>query len=189
MNHYTSAAFDTVDYDIFIDHRWKAFGIDGAVPSWIKSFIHERTQLIVVAGHESSQSAINCGVPHGSVLGTILFLLYTVDVTMITHKHGLDAHSYADGTQLHFDYKPNSCSSWLPRLALCNDEIDKWMSANRLKLNAIKTQLIWLGTRQQLAKVNYRSVNLNGVDLQSSADVTCIGVVFYSDMNFVKHIR
>ena len=85
-----SAAFDTIDHDIPIYRLRNAFGIDGTVLSWIKSFIHERTQVVVVAGNESSKSTVYCGVPQGSLLGPILFILYKADVTMIAHKHGID---------------------------------------------------------------------------------------------------
>ena len=92
------AALDTVYYVILHDHLQKAFGIDGTVQSWIKNCILERTQVVVVFGHESSVSAVNSGVPQGSVLGPILFLLHSSDMNMTTHKHGLDAHLYADET-------------------------------------------------------------------------------------------
>ena len=115
---------------------------------------------------------------------SILFLLYIANVTTIAHKHGIDVHSCVNDTQLHFNDKSNSCPSWLPCLALCINEIDKWMSANWLNLNADKIQFIWLGTKQQLKKFNCQSVNLNEVDFQPSTDVTCLRVIFDSKMNF-----
>ena len=86
-------------------------------------------QLVVVAGQESSKSTVNCGVPRGSVLWSILFLLY---LTMIVHNHGLDVHSYADDNQLHFLNKLNSWPRCLPRFTVNIDKIDKWMSASLL---------------------------------------------------------
>ena len=63
------------------------------------------------------------------------------------------------------------------------------MSDNRLKLNTDKTQLILLSTRQQLVKVKCKSVSLDGVDIPFSGDVTCLGVVFDSELKFSTHIK
>ena len=84
--------------------------------------------------------------PHGSVLGHILFLLYTADVTAIAQRHGFSAHSYADDTQLYLHVKAASCETELLRLRECISDIDSWMSSNRLRMNADKTQFIWLGS-------------------------------------------
>ena len=71
------------------------------VLSWITTFISDRTQIVNFAGQQSTISVVLCGVPQGSVLGPILFLLYTADVTAIAQRHGFSAHSYADDTQLY----------------------------------------------------------------------------------------
>ena len=63
------------------------------------------------------------------------------------------------------------------------------MSANRLKLNTDKTQIILLGTRQQLVKVKRKSVSLDGVDIPFSDDDTCLGVVFDNELKFCTHIK
>ena len=90
----------------------------------------------------STQSELQCCVPQGSVLGSILFLLNTADVMQIADPHGLSAHSYADDTQLKFHEKANQCLQRLPSMKACVNEISEWMSSNRLKLNTDKTQFI-----------------------------------------------
>ena len=65
----------------------------------------------------------------------------------------------------------------------------QWTPLVQMRTYADKTKFIWLRTIQQLAKVNCQSVNSNWVDVQPSTDVTCLGVVFDSEMNFSKHIR
>ena len=75
-----SAAFDTVDHEILINRLQTSFGTRGKVLAWILSFISQRTQIVRFKRKQSSKSAVVCSVPLGSVLGPVLFLLYTADV-------------------------------------------------------------------------------------------------------------
>jgi len=95
-----SAAFDTVDHHILLDRLQSAFFVRGPVIDWIQSFITNRSQTVSFAGDTSTESVVTSGVPQGSVLGPILFLLYVADVTDIVLRSGLNVHSYADDTQL-----------------------------------------------------------------------------------------
>ena len=111
-------------------------------------FLLTRTQTVMVNGKQSSISELLCGVPQGSVLGPILFLLHTADIMEIANRHDLSAHSYADDTQLKFHAKPKDCLQRLLSLEACVKVMSDWMSSNRLKINTDKTQFIWLGTNQ-----------------------------------------
>ena len=97
--------------------------------------------VVFVTRHKSSKSVVNCGVPQGNALGPLLFFLYKADVTMIVHKHGIDANSYENDAQHDFHDKQNSCSSYLPCLALYIDEIDKWMSCRPTRRNSMLTDV------------------------------------------------
>jgi len=96
-----SAAFDTVDHDILVRRLATSFGISGLKLKWISSFLTGRTQAVVFRGTTSAYSTVTHGVPQGSVLGPLLFLLYTIDVTAITDRHNVSVHSYADNAQLY----------------------------------------------------------------------------------------
>jgi len=104
-----SAAFDTVDHDILLGRLRDTFGFHGQVLNWVESFLRSRTQSVNINGQLSIKSTLICGVPQGSVLGPILFLLYCADVTLIAQRHGLGVHSYADDTQLYFHCDPLAC--------------------------------------------------------------------------------
>ena len=106
-----SAAFDTVDQTILLDRLQTSFGITGSVLSWIESFVTGRTQAVHVGGDRSTISAVICGVPQGSVLGPLLFLLYTADVLKIVQNHGLMGHSYAGDTSIYLHTDASLCSS------------------------------------------------------------------------------
>ena len=113
---------------------------------WISSsldpLIRNRTQAHAFNERQSTRSTLDCGVLQGSVLGPLLYLLYTADVTAIAKHHRLVAHSYADDTQLYVCFKHASNHEWSAGIALCIEEIEKQMTSNRLKLNSDKTQLI-----------------------------------------------
>ena len=100
------------------------------------------------------------GVPQGSVLGPLLFLLYTADVAVIAESYGVRVHSYADDTQLYTSCSALDGPDAADQLLRCIADVDvnKWMSSNRLKLNADKTQFIWLGSAQMLARVKRSSL-------------------------------
>ena len=96
-----SAAFDCVDHDILLSRLQSRFGLDGAALAWIRSFLSDRTQRVCFGGRLSAEIALIFGVPQGSVLGPLLFLLYTAELFDIISSLGLTGHSYADDTQVY----------------------------------------------------------------------------------------
>src|SRR6218665_2591535 len=155
-----SAAFDTVDHDILLRRLETSFGLTGSVISWLSSFLRRRTQHVIFNNLESTIAKVTSGVPQGSVLGPLLFLLYTADISVFAIEHNLGVHCYADNGQLYVFDKAGSSDSLVSRGNACIAEIDMWISSNRLKLNSEKTQFIWLGGQQQLNKVNIDSIFL-----------------------------
>ena len=81
------------------------------------------------------------------------------------------------------------CVASVPRLVSCIGNINRWMLSNRLKLNSDKTDCILHGTRQQLAKINCKSIKVNGCGIPISNQATCRGVLVDDDMTFAAHIR
>jgi len=121
-----SAAFDTVDHHILLDCLQSAFTIRGSVIDWNQSFIMNRSQTVSFASDVSAESVVICGVPQGSVLGPILFLLYTANVTNIALCCGLNVHSYADDTHLYVHCDAVNCVAEAARLVACIEELDGW---------------------------------------------------------------
>ena len=184
-----SAAFDTVDHDILLHRIQDSFGIKGQALSWLRSFLESRTQQVSFNNTLSVTMPVTTGVPQGSVLGPLLFLLYTADIPVIPEKHNFCVHCYADDGQLYVSDKAAHAQNLLSRVTACIEEIDEWMSSNRLKLNTDKTQFIWLGSRQQLQKIDVSTVHLgaDAVNLQTTVDN--LGVTIDSQLTMTAHVQ
>lgn len=135
-----SAAFDTVDHDILLACLSQRFGIvDGAL-EWFRSYLTNRQQVVYISGSHSSGRPLRCGVLQGSVLGPILFLLYTSPLGDIMRKHNVNFHLYADNAQLYryVTFKSSiegQVDQERSRLEKCVKDIDTWMTINKLKLS------------------------------------------------------
>ena len=184
-----SAAFDTVDHSILLQRAEVSFGLSRAVLSWLTSFLDGRTQQVVLNGAASSVEKITSGVPQGSVLGPLLFLLYTADIPLIAHAFGLGVHCCADDGQLYLSGSAESSGASISVVVDCIAEMDRWMASNRLKLNADKTQFIWLGSRQQLLKVEIDSIQLGSGSVSLKSSVNNLGVIFDSQLSMRDHVR
>eukprot|EP00745_Piridium_sociabile_P014216 TRINITY_DN20961_c0_g1_i1.p1 TRINITY_DN20961_c0_g1~~TRINITY_DN20961_c0_g1_i1.p1 ORF type:complete len:306 (-),score=34.33 TRINITY_DN20961_c0_g1_i1:857-1774(-) len=90
-----SAAFDTIDHEILLSRLDKNFGITGTTLNWFRSYLSERKQIVLVNGNRSSESFLDFGVPQGSVLGPVLFILYTTPLTPLIDKYSVHHEMYA----------------------------------------------------------------------------------------------
>ena len=101
-----SAAFDTVDHTTLLQRLKTSYRLDGVVIGWFRSYLSGRTQHVRSSATTSKPASVGCGVPQGSVLGPILFLLYAADVLQLIQRHELHPHSYADDTQIYGFCRP-----------------------------------------------------------------------------------
>ena len=101
-----SAAFDTVDHAILLRRLEQRTGLSGTVLNWFSSYLTGRTQSVVIDGESSERHVLRYGVPQGSVLGPILFTVYTLPIGDIIRRHGIPFHFFADDEQLYVSIKP-----------------------------------------------------------------------------------
>ena len=126
-----SAAFDTIDHSILIQ-RLATLGFGGRILDWFTSYITGRTQSVSINNVTSDPTTLEFGVPQGSVLGPILYTLYTTPLGSIIREHGLDFHMYADDTQIYISMDTSEINNQKHILESCLDSIKSWMLSNKL---------------------------------------------------------
>ena len=142
-----SAAFDCVVNDILLNWLEKSFGYFGMAIGWILSYLTGRRQYVRYSGSMSTVTPMIFGVSQGSVLGPLLFLLYTGDAVRIAEELDFSIHGYADDLQIYDRGLVSDTVQLNGRLVHCIDCMGQWMLKNRLKLNVSKTEFIWLEQR------------------------------------------
>src|SRR6218665_28745 len=99
-----SAVFDTIDHSLLLHRLSSWFGISGIALLWFKSYLASRSFSVKASNHTSQPLPLSCGVPQGSVLGPLLFILYTTPLSHLIETSSVDHHLYADDTQLFISF-------------------------------------------------------------------------------------
>ena len=156
--------------------------------TWLESYITGREHIIHVGNRHSPPSKVLYGVPQGSVLGPVLYVLYTSDVARLVEALGLGTHLYADDTQLYGHCSPANSFELASQVLRAIDSIHEWMSSNRLSLNTGKTQFIWLGTKHSLAKRETDRLFSLLLSLTELTSVRNLGFIIDQELNMKDHI-
>ena len=181
-----SAAFDTVDHSILLTRLQNWFGLDGLSLDWFSSYLSLRSQAVSINDSISAFSTLSCGVPQGSVLGPLLFTLYTTPLGSMISKNTLKYHLYADGTQLYISFTPTTSVLSLETLTTTFNDILSWMNLNKLLLNPSKTEFLLIGTKQQRLKFSdLTNLSLSNDIIPVSSSARNLGFIFDSDMSFM----
>src|SRR6218665_3852114 len=139
----------TVDHDVLVERLARTYGLRSTALDWLRSYLLDRSQYVFYDGVSSSVRRLACGVPQGSVLGPLLFLLYTTDVGELAASLGLLFHFFAHDSQLYTWGHPSSDGLQRRRMELGVEQIAEWMRSNRLCLNSEKTKFLWCATGRQ----------------------------------------
>ena len=187
-----SAAFDTVNHNQLLKKLQNKFGLNGNVLKWFQSYLEGRSFSVVIERVSSKRCFLRIGVPQGSILGPILFILYTKELNLIAERHGLSIHLFADDTQLYIEFNPlyQSIEDIEQKVVDCLQEIRLWMCANKLKLNPEKTEVLTVQTRNNFNTWTLESISLGGAqEVTPSPVVKSLGVKLDSYLTFEEHIE
>ncbi|KAJ8416557.1 hypothetical protein AAFF_G00358450, partial [Aldrovandia affinis] len=152
-------------------------GISGSALTWFESYLADRSYHVAWRGSLSSPHTLSTGVPQGSVLGPVLFSLYTKSLGSVIYAHGFSYHCYTDDTQLFLSFSPSDTQvpAWI---SACLADISTWMSTHHLKLNLGKTELLFLPA----------SITVEGSIVSPSQSARSLGVTLDNQLCFSSHI-
>ena len=186
-----SAAFDVIDHGALLERLQKEAGIAGLALQWFRSYLNDRTQRIVVGTESSSEFSLECGVPQGSVLGPILFSLYTAQLGRIIEKHGVSRKMFADDTELYHKFRPDDASllEAVNTVERCCAEVKSWMLTNRLKLNDEKTEARLCGSKSSLGKVSLSQIQVGQAHIPLYNSVRNLGLYVDSQLTLSEHVN
>ena len=122
-----SAAFDTINHKILLDRLETWFGIKSNPLKWFQSYLSSRSFSVRISGTQSSTHPVTCGVPQGSVLGPLLFVMYTTPLSHLLSKYTTEHHLYADDTQMFISFSPTQFTSALDHLQNAISAAANWM--------------------------------------------------------------
>ena len=177
-----SKAFETVNHDILFD-KLRRYGIRGVALDWVKSYFSDRLQYVDFNGNSSSLQKISCGVPQGSILGPLFFILYINDI--INTSRLLDPILFADDTSIFFSHKDMAYLTDTFNLELI--KISDWLKANKLFLNLKKTKCITFTPRQKRLNCSFQ-IAIDNQPINQVTETTFLGVILDKNLTWKPHI-
>lgn len=183
-----SAAFDTVDHMLLLDIL-KKYGVEGTSLSWFESYLTGREQTVIVRNESSNPQQLSSGVPQGSVLGPVLFNLYTSALGDLLRSHSMEFHLYADDSTVYLSFKPENIDETFHRMERCLDEVQKWMGNMRLKMNPSKTELLLISSRRGSHRIGTIPVlSVAGDEAKPTEVARLLGVHFDKHLLMDRHV-
>ena len=179
-----SKAFDTLNHDILLK-KLEYYGIRGITLAWFRSYLMDRQQYVYLNGASSVLGKVNCGVPQGSVLGPLLFIIYINDIIQCSDV--LKLILFADDTNL-FYHNSDICQLEY----VVNNELEKlftWFRANKLSLNALKTNFMIFGSKLIHRNNDELKCILDGNILERVPVTKFVGVLLDDKLKWTQHLN
>ncbi len=177
-------AFDSVDHNILLD-KLRCLGFKASSVTWFKSYLSNRTQRTCVNNICSDSQHICCGVPQGSILGPLLFIIFINDLpSYMNHCH---LHLYADDTALSISAESNV--ELRVRLAECLATAYNWMCRNKLCLNLSKSKVMVFGSSYTVSEVQILDISVGSHEIDLVDKHKYLGIILDRTLTFGEHVR
>jgi exonuclease III len=187
-----SAAFDTIDHKRLLFILEHEVGLVGSALAWVKSYLEGRGQIVHVNGTSSSKQQLLYGVPQGSVLGPLLYTVYTIPLGHLLRELKVHYHFYADDTQLLSTFRPGKAGD-LEQAATnmegCVNMVRTWMAKNLLKMNDDKTEFIVFSSKQSAHKFQSPELHIGDAIVSPTDKVRNIGAIMDKHMTMEKQVN
>ena len=180
-----SSAFDTINHSLLLNRLKTTFGISGTALSWFQSYLSNRKQIVVIDGFKSEQIPLECGVPQGSVLGPVLFVLYVYPLSKVIRSFSVSYHQYADDTQFFGTETTKELADVKATCVKCILGVRDWMRRNRLRLNDDKTEVMYVGNKKFTSDTH---LTIGDTSIQIVDKVRNLGTFLDSGLSMDHHI-
>jgi hypothetical protein len=185
-----TAAFDTIDHGILLQRLSHRYGVNGTALQWFESYLSDRVQSVVIDGVQSELFPLNDGVPQGSVLGPLCFTMYTAPLEDIVRSYeGVELMVYADDTQLYMLMNSSEKAAAISQLEQCVNSVKSWMTANRLKLNGGKTEILHITSKFIRSSSAVDSFTVGSDCVQTVSSARNLGVTFDNLLSMTSHVN
>ena len=178
-------AFDTVDHDVLLS-KLSAYGVTDLAHGWFTSYLAGREQYCYVEGKSSNKRLVQCGIPQGSCLGPLLFIIYMNDFEKCLKKS--KPNMYADDTSI--SYASNEINELFNEIKGELDLVSSWMRQNKLSLNAEKSEFMLIGHPKQLNKAkDFPDLEVEDQKLCRAQKTKYLGVIIDESMNWEEQLK
>ena len=175
-------AFDCVQHPVLLD-KLSSLGITNSTIEWFKSYLTHRRQRVLANNVYSSYQTVTQGVPQGSVLGPLFYILYANDISEIIKN--CNVAMYADDTVLYT--ADTNYEDSMRKMRADVQALSSWCEVNGIRMNTDKTKTMSFGSINRLKKLPPVKIDVDGNLLQSVSSYKYLGVTLDSQLNFAKH--